>query len=160
MALLFLFLLAVSPNSLWALDRVECWDKDCLAKGWTLLGMDRKGYTDYQCREGDCQSQGWITGGSFGVEIYTACKEQNCFKSGWYEIQRSTQALLANVVCRNADCLVYGWDAYSPQGTSTTRCLNEDCRHYGWRTIHPGHKTESVNCIANDCFHSGWYVSR
>lgn len=142
-----------------ALGLVECWEESCHTKGWTHRSVEKSQYTDYQCRNDNCASSGWIAGGNEGIQIYTQCLPKGCFKEGWYEIDRWTQELLMTVECRKGGCLTAGWDGYGPKGQSFAECDKNDCGTHGWSLTLPNRSHVFAQCQGKGCFITGWVES-
>lgn len=134
----------------------ECWDGSCLEKGWTRRDLVGSGFTDYMCREGNCGKNGWIAGGNQGIQIYTQCQNDDCFRFGWWEIERMTHKLLATIQCENENCLEWGWNSYGPAERSLVRCRDGNCRASGWTEQTLSGQIKVITCQAGGCFQQGW----
>lgn len=142
---------------------IECWDGDCFANGWTTKDKQAGTFLDHQCYREGCMRSGWIVGGSAPGNFYTQCKQDSCFKRGWWEVNRQTQMLEATVTCQVqngiSDCLRFGWTRMANGITSVTTCKEQNCREIGWlRTSNVGLESESF-CKAGGCFTAGWLQS-
>ena len=144
--------------NLQAASQVSCWQNDCLKFGWTEYTSIGQ-HIDHSCYSEDCTSSGWIS--SSEPKTYTQCKEQNCFRTGWYVIDQTTQQMNLNINCRvfhgEADCLRAGWTAYSRAGQEyVVTCFLNDCRFSGWGIMYNNGIQRQIHCKAGGCFNSGW----
>lgn len=145
-----------------AASEVECWDGDCLKNGWTVTEARSSLFLDHQCYRDGCMRSGWIVGGTGSGNYYTQCKEDLCFKRGWWEVNRRTQMLEATITCHTEngviDCLRFGWTRIDKLTgvTSVTMCTDQNCRERGWQRYSTlGLQSEAV-CKKNACFTNGW----
>lgn len=155
--LLLIFLTFASLSSI-AHQDITCWDRDCMNSGWTRKDATTGSFTDYQCYREGCSSSGWIAGGSQNLSYYTQCKKGGCWNEGWYEIDRVTQMLRAEVICENSSCLTDGWTTYTSTRAYHTHCENLDCKSRGWSTQTPAGFSIAY-CKNNSCFTNGWVES-
>lgn len=139
---------------------VECWDGDCLHKGWTIQVHHSNQFMEVACRQGDCAAKGWIAQGNAWQGTYTSCKKNGCFVAGWYEMDRLSQRLIRQISCVQqdgvSDCLRFGWTTYEPNVYYETTCRGGDCRIHGWDTILPGYRLRRASCLEGGCFVGGW----
>lgn len=155
-----LTLILFTSLSSWAYQNVTCWENDCLKNGWTRTDYVTSSYTDFMCYGTGCDSRGLIAGGNQNVRYYTQCKSKGCYIEGWYEVDRDTQALIANVECRGLDCLVRGWVAHTQNKSLLTQCQNQNCREEGWISqMSDGSYVQAV-CKNKSCFKQGWIESK
>ncbi len=165
LALLFSFSYLAGQKS-HALADVTCWDDDCLKNGWTWYDYRTGSKTDLACYRDGCETSGWIAQSSEQnrqQKYYTQCKDQGCFKDGWYRIDQNSQTLQQNSVCRSADsvstqtdCFKHGWVIYSSQGQEAViSCFYGDCRNEGW-LVQTSYEIIRVNCKAGGCWQKGW----
>ncbi len=153
-----LFLVLLFSVAAHAYQDVTCWDGDCLQHGWTRLDPYQGTFTDFQCYRDGCRSSGWIVGGTQDIRYFSQCKTGGCFQQGWYEIDRDTQTVNANIVCNAGDCLTNGWKSYGSTLTLATTCTQNDCTTQGW-TSQTATGYASVICKNAACFTEGWIES-
>lgn len=145
-----------------ALADVTCWDDNCLKSGWTWYDYRSGSKAELACYRDGCETSGWIAQSDY-QKYYTQCKQQGCFKEGWYRVDQNTQTLIHNVVCRSkdsvsteTDCFNYGWVIYGSQGQEAViSCFHGDCRNEGW-LIQTSYELIRVNCKAGGCWQKGW----
>lgn len=160
MKTILFFILLFSATSLAQVD-VSCWNGSCLNNGWTWKNYGTGQSIDHGCYRDGCEISGWIIG-NLARKTYTQCKNQNCFKNGWYEIDQQTQNVVREIVCRangekaTTNCFEHGWVSYTNAGIeAVTTCRGHDCRYQGW-TQQDKSKTTRVQCKDGGCFESGW----
>lgn len=162
MKTIFFILVSIFSLSVQAQSEVTCWDGSCLKNGWTWLNYQSGSKTDLACYREGCEKSGWI-GASESQRYYTSCKDESCFKYGWYRIDQATQNVVHNVVCRTADsvstetdCFKYGWVIYGTQGQEAVMsCFYQDCRNKGW-LIQTSYGLMRATCKSGGCWTDGW----
>lgn len=138
---------------------VECWDGDCLHKGWTITVHHSNRFMDVSCRHADCAANGWTAQGNAWAGTMTTCKEGGCFASGWIETDRFNR-VLREISCEQRDdvnsCLHFGWTTYERNVAYQTTCKDDDCAANGWETVLPGYGARKAECLEGGCFVGGW----
>ena len=144
---------------------VSCIEGDCLTYGWENYDIRTRQFSTIECRQNDCQADGWsvVYKSSLATEVF--CKPDGCFVEGWTVMDVRTSKVLADVSCQTSfegsDCLQFGWVTQEPGRSSyVTRCVNGDCRNIGWDVRVPGYAPQPVRCKQGGCFTSGWIVYR
>lgn len=153
---------SLSAHAFWD---IQCKFENCLKHGWD--GSGPQSLFEVKCRNQSCEDSGWNFSNRInGFRSRVECEGDGCFVTGWTEWDRRTGFLISEVTCRSegddkeeaTDCLKWGWQARTANGSSVTKCRQRDCRKNGWTTRYPMGKSESIECKDGGCFVEGWYI--